>query len=332
MLATSARLLQLLSLLQTRRDWSGHELAERLEVGPRTVRNDVRRLRELGYPVDAVPGRAGGYRLLAGATLPPLLLDDEEACAVAVGLRSAVGGSVGGMEEASVRALAKLEHVLPSRLRHRVARLAAAMVGVPGTGPTVSADVLTAIATAVHDRERLRFDYTTHDGESRRRDAEPHRLVHLGRRWYLLAWDVDRADWRTYRVDRMRLRTPNGPRFTPREPPEPDVGGYVARGAHEAVWRHHARVRLHAPLDALAERVTPAMGTLERIDDSTCEFRTGADTLPVLAVYLGFLDVDFDVLEPPELVDHLRVLAARYAHAAGLGSVQESVGADRCGT
>ncbi len=328
MLATSARLLQLLSLLQARRDWSGAELGARLEVGPRTVRNDVRRLRELGYPVEAAPGRTGGYRLGVGAALPPLLLDDDEACAVAVGLRSAVGGSVGGMEEASVRALAKLEHVLPSRLRHRVGRLAAAMVGVPGAGPTVDPDVLTAVAGAIHDRERLRFHYTDHDRQSSRRDSEPHRLVHVDRRWYLLAWDVVRSDWRTFRVDRMRLRTPNGPRFAPREPPEPDVGGYVARSAREAVWRHRARVRLHAPFDVLAERVTPAMGTLERVDDATCEFHTGADTLPVLAVYLGFLDVDFEVLEPPELVEHLRVLGVRYTRAAGAGS-RPHVGGDR---
>lgn len=316
MLATSTRLLRLLSLLQSRRDWSGPAIAAELGVSDRTVRNDMARLRELGYPVEAVPGRAGGYRLLAGASLPPLLLDDDEACAVAVGLRSAVNGDVGGMEEASVRALAKLEHVLPSRLRHRVGRLAAAIVGVPSAEPSVSADVLTTIASALHDRERLRFDYTPHEGEASRRDAEPHRLVHLGRRWYLLAWDVDRADWRTFRVDRIALRTPNGPRFTPREPPEPDVGAYVARGARDAVWQHHARILLHAPAEALADRVTPTMGTLVTRGDGTCELRTGADTLPVLAVYLGFLEVDFEVLEPPELLEHVRSLGERYGRAA----------------
>lgn len=316
MLATSARLLQLLTLLQSRRDWGGPELAVRLGVGTRTVRNDVGRLRELGYPVEASPGRTGGYRLAAGAALPPLLLDDDEACAVAVGLRSAVTGGVGGMEEASVQALTKLEQVLPARLRHRITRLAAAMVSVPAAGPTVPAETLTAIAGATHDRERLRFHYTAHDGTVTRRDAEPHRLVHAHRRWYLLAWDVDRADWRTYRVDRMELRTPNGPRFTPRDPPEPDVAGYVDRSVREAIWRYRARILLHAPLAAVAERVTPAMGTLVALDDATCEFRTGADTLPVLAVYLGFLDVDFEVLDPPELRDHLRVLGDRYVRAA----------------
>src|SRR5690606_12356477 len=190
-LATSARLLQLLTLLQTRRAWRGTDLAERLGVGTRTVRNDVARLRELGYPVESAAGRAGGYRLGAGATLPPLLLDDDEACAVAVGLRAGVVGGVLGMAEASVQALTKLDQVLPSRVRHRVARLAAAIEGVPAEGPPVAVEVLTAIAGATQDRQRLRFDYTTHDGAVTRRAAEPHRLVHVHRHWYLLAWDVD---------------------------------------------------------------------------------------------------------------------------------------------
>ncbi|OZM79305.1 YafY family protein [Pseudonocardia sp. MH-G8] len=316
MLPTSARLLRLLSLLQAHRDWTGPELARRLEVSTRTIRNDVERLRELGYPVDATTGRTGGYRLGAGAALPPLLLDDDEAVAVAVGLRSAASGTVGGIEETSVRALAKLEQVLPSRLRHRVRTLAQAVVPVPGAGPTVAAEVLTAIATAIRDHQRLRFDYADHGGAVTRRDTEPHRLVHTGRRWYLVAWDLDRDDWRTFRVDRTIPRIPTGPRFVPREPPDPDIAGYVTRGAGAAMWQHRARVRLHAPAAAVAGRITPAMGTLTPLDDAHCEFRTGADTLPVLAVYLGFLDVDFDVLDPPELVAHLRALGERYLRAA----------------
>src|SRR5687767_9354023 len=197
---TSARLLRLLSLLQTRRDWSGAELAERLEITPRTVRRDIDRLRGLGYPVLASAGTAG-YRLGAGADLPPLLLDDDEAVAVAVGLRTAAGGSVAGIKETSVRALAKLEQVLPSRLRHRVNALWTSTVPVPGDGPTVNPEVLTAIAGACRDHQRLRFDYRDHSGAGSVRTVEPHRLVCWGRRWYLLAWDTDRQEWRSFRAD-----------------------------------------------------------------------------------------------------------------------------------
>lgn len=316
MLPTSARLLRLLSLLQARRHWTGPELARELGVSTRTVRNDVERLRSLGYPVDATPGRTGGYQLGVGASMPPLLLDDEEAVAVAVGLRSAAGGTVSGIEETSVRALAKLEHVLPARLRHRVSTLAQAVVPVAGTGPTVSADVLTAIAVAARDHQRLRFDYADHRGAATRRDTEPHRLVHTGRRWYLVAYDVDRADWRTFRVDRVTPRIPTGPRFVARTPPAADLAAYVTRGTGRAMWRQRARVRLHAPASTMTARVTPAMGTITPIDEQHCEFATGADSLPALAMYLGFLDVDFDVLDPLELVEHVRLVGERYLRAA----------------
>src|SRR6266540_2965783 len=191
MLETSARLLRLLSLLQARRDWTGADLADRLGVSARTVRRDVERLRDLGYPVHATRGTDGGYRLGAGAAMPPLLLDDEEAVAVAVGLRTATGGAIAGIEETSVRALAKLEQVLPSRLRRRVNAVQEFTVPFvrPG-GPTVDADVLAVIAGACRDRERLRFPYKTFDGTASRRLVEPLRLVHTGRRWYLVAWDV----------------------------------------------------------------------------------------------------------------------------------------------
>ncbi|MBG0830345.1 WYL domain-containing protein [Planomonospora sp. ID67723] len=316
MLDTSARLLRLLSLLQTPRDWSGPQLAERLGVTTRTIRNDVERLRALGYPVHATPGAAGGYRLGAGAAMPPLLLDDEEAVAVAVGLRTAAGGSVTGIEETSLRALAKLEQVLPSRLRHRVGALHSHMVPISGTGPTVAADVLTAIAGASRDRERLRFDYTGHDGASGPREAEPHRLVHARGRWYLAAWDVARDDWRTFRVDRMRLRTPNGPRFAPREPPEGGFAAHVARGLETAVWKYVARVTVHAPAEEIAPRLPPSV-TVEPVGERTCVITTGSDTPHMLALYLGMLEVDFEVAEPPELVEHVRALAARYARAVG---------------
>ncbi|MDL5205997.1 YafY family protein [Streptomyces sp. ALI-76-A] len=317
MLDTSARLLRLLSLLQTPRAWPGSELAERLGVSGRTVRNDIDRLRELGYPVDATRGAAGGYRLGAGAAMPPLLLDDEEAVAVTIALRTAAQGAVPGTEETSLRALAKLEQVLPSRLRRRVRALQAFTMAVPADrpAPTVSADTLTTLVSACRDRERVRFDYLDHAGSPTRRVVEPYRAVNWGQRWYLVAWDVEREDWRTFRIDRIQPRTPTGPRFTPREPPGGDLTAYVSLRVSSAAWRHHARVTVHAPAPAVIERINPAVGTVEALDADTCVLTTGADTLQTLAAYLGMLDFDFDVTEPPELVDHLRRLADRYSRS-----------------
>jgi predicted DNA-binding transcriptional regulator YafY len=261
---------------------------------------------------------SGGYRLGAGAALPPLLLDDEEAVAVAVGLRTAAGGTVAGIEETSVRALAKLEQVLPSRLRHRVNALQTFTVPVPGSGPRVDAAVLTAIAGCCRDREGLRFDYHDHEGTPTLRRAEPHRLVHARGRWYLVGWDVDRDDWRTFRVDRISPRTPNGPRFAPRDAPDGDFAGYVTKGVASALWRFRVRVVLHAPAEEVAPRINQASaGSLEPLDAHRCVLETGADTPQMLALYLGMLDVDFELTEPPEVVEHLRRLAARYARAAG---------------
>ncbi|TMM03004.1 MAG: YafY family transcriptional regulator [Actinobacteria bacterium] len=316
MLETSARLLELLSLLQGRRDWSGTELAERLEVGPRTVRRDVERLRRLGYPVEARPGVSGGYRLGAGASLPPLLLDEEEAVAVAVGLRTAVSGGVAGIEETSVRALAKLEQVLPSRLRRRVNAVGVATVPYPGHGPAVDPEALAVIAAGCRDHERLRFGYRSHDGTSSRRLVEPHRLVHTGRRWYLVAWDVERADWRTFRVDRIEPLPSPDRRFVPREPPAEDLAAYVARRVSATRDRYQARVILRAPLAEVAPRVPPAAGTLEAIDARSCLLLTGADWLGGLAVYIADIGVDFEIVEPPELVELVRRLADRFARAA----------------
>lgn len=319
MLETSARLLRLLSLLQTPRDWTGSELAERLEVSTRTVRNDVERLRSLGYPVHGTRGAVGGYRLGAGAALPPLLLDDEEAVAVTVGLRTAAGGAIAGIEETSLRALAKLEQVLPPRLRRRVNAIATYSVSVPGDGaaPRIDATVLTVLAAACRDHEGLRFDYRDHSGSGTVRNVEPHRLVNWGRRWYLVAWDTDRRGWRTFRVDRIDLRTPNGPRFTERALPEADVAAYVSRRVSAAAWRYRARVTVHAPAEAVADRINPAVGTVEAVDEHTCILDTGADDLDTFAVYLGMLGFDFTVTEPVELVDHLRELADRYRRATG---------------
>jgi predicted DNA-binding transcriptional regulator YafY len=305
--------------LQTPRDWTGAELAERLAVSSRTVRNDVERLRSLGYPVHATRGAVGGYRLGAGASLPPLLLDDEEAVAVTIGLRTAAGGSIAGVEETALRALAKLEQVLPARLRRRVNALQTFTVPVPPDtpGPRVDATVLTTLAAACRDHEGLRFDYRDHAGGDRPRRAEPHRLVNWGRRWYLVAWDLDRDDWRTFRVDRIALRTPNGPRFTPRELPGGDVAAYVSQRVSAAAWRYRARVTVHAPADAVVERINPAVGTVEAVDADRCVLHTGADSLDTLAVHLGLLGVDFTVTEPPELVARLRDLAGRYQRSTG---------------
>lgn len=315
---TSARLLKLLSLLQARRDWSGADLAARLEVSQRTVRRDVGRLRELGYPVDASRGTDGGYRLGAGAAMPPLLLDDDEAVAVAVGLRTAARNPVTGIEEASVRALAKLEQVLPPRLRHRVGALADYTVPIPPDSPAPAVDpmVLTTLASTCRDHERLRFDYRSHDGTSTVRSVDPHRLVCWGRKWYLVAWDTDRGDWRTFRVDRIEPRTPTGPRFTPRElPGGGDVAAYVAGGVSSAGFRVQARVTVHAAAEVVTARISPAVGIVEAIDDHSCVLATGADSVETVAVYLGLLHLDFDVSEPPELVALLRVLAERYHRA-----------------
>jgi predicted DNA-binding transcriptional regulator YafY len=317
MLDTSARLLRLLALLQTPRDWTGTELADRLGVTPRTVRHDIERLRNLGYPVTGTRGSAGGYRLGAGATLPPLLLNDDEAVAVVVGLRTAAGGSIAGIGEAAALALAKLEQVLPVRLRHRVGAVQQFTVTVPpdSVGPIVDPDLITVLASVCRDRERLRFDYRTHGGAESRREVEPHRLVTWGRRWYLVAYDLDRGGWRTFRVDRITPKIPTGPRFTPRELPEQDVAAYVSRNVSAAAWRYRARVTVHAPAQAVTDRINPAVGTVEPVDDSTCVLHTGADTVETLGVYLGMLGTDFTVTEPPELVAYLRDLAGRYARS-----------------
>ncbi|MGW6619798.1 helix-turn-helix transcriptional regulator [Nocardia sp. NPDC055002] len=314
MLETSARLLELLSLLQTPRAWTGADLAERLEVDARTVRRDIDKLRTLGYPVHAVAGTAG-YRLGAGTKLPPLLLNDDEAVAVVLGLRTAAGGSVTGIEESSLRALAKLEQILPSRLRHRVSALDAATVTVPAGTATVDPEVLTAIAAAIRDHEQLRFDYRTHDGTEVRRTAEPHRLVHTGRRWYLVGWDVEKQDWRTYRVDRLRPRIPTGPRFTPREAPEVDLGGWVSRGVSTSAYRYQARITLEVSAAVAADRIPPTVGVIEAIDEGHCLLRTGSNSLDEIAVYTALFGFGFHVHEPPELIEHLRALADRVTAA-----------------
>jgi predicted DNA-binding transcriptional regulator YafY len=315
-LETSARLLHLLALLQAHRDWSGTELAERLGVSQRTVRRDVDKLRLLGYPINAVGGVGGGYQLAAGASLPPLLLDDEEAVAVAVGLRTAAAGAITGIAETSVRALAKLDQVLPSRLRYQVTTLSSALVTMPMLGPTVDPSTLTAIASAVRDHERLRFDYVAKTGSSTVRVVEPYRLVHNGRRWYLFAWDAEKSDWRTFRVDRLSIRIPTGPRFSPRPLPTEDLANYLAMSMTTNLYRYQAVLTMHGSAREVADEVPPTIGVVEPINENTCTLRIGSDSLDQLAVWVAAFGFEFDIHEPPELVEHLRTLTARLQRAA----------------
>ena len=314
MLETPGRLLRLLSLLQMHRDWTGTELADRLGVTTRTVRRDVERLRELGYPVHAAMGPIGGYRLGAGAELPPLLLDDDEAVAVAVGLHSAATGSVAGIEEASLRALTKVEQVLPGRLRHRVDALERSMVALPHRGPSVDAAVLTVVSAAIRAAESLRFDYVRHDGTESRRSVEPYRLVSWGRIWYLVGWDTERGDWRTFRADRVTLRTPNGPRFTHREPPDGDLAVYLKRTMGHEMWPCRSRLKVHAPAADIEGRV---QGIVSPIDGETCRLELASDSYDMVVFVLAMLDVPFEVESPPELAERLRTLSSRFAEAVG---------------
>lgn len=310
---TSARLLRLLTLLQTRREWSGAELADRLGVTTRTVRRDVDKLRDLDYPVHAMPGTAGGYRLGPGAELPPLLLDDDEAVAVAVGLRTAASSGVADLGDAALQALVKLEQVLPSRVRYRVNALQVATVDTPGND--VAVEVLSAVAGACREHQRLRFDYTAaYRAEPKVREVEPHRLVTWGKRWYLVAWDVERDDWRVFRVDRLTPRTPLGARFTPRDLPDP--ARFVAE-KFAGMWPFQASVRLAVPAADARLGGLSTYGRVEPIDEESCRVTIGADTPQALAFLLSFLEIDFTVESSVELAQALQDVAARFQRAAG---------------
>jgi predicted DNA-binding transcriptional regulator YafY len=274
----------------------------------------MERLRELGYPVDSTSGVAGGYRLGAGAELPPLLLDNDEAAAVALGLRSLAGGAIAGIEETSLRTLLKLEQVMPPRVRRRVKTLTETIVTTQRAGSPVNVDVLSTLAVACRDCAELRFEYTTEKGASVRK-TEPSRVVHDGRRWYLLAWDLDRSDWRTFRVDRLKPRMPFGPRFVPREPPGRDIAAYVSREVERAPWDFRARVKVFTSSAALSARV-PASVAVDVVDEHTCIASVGSDSPQMLAVYLGMLGADFEVIDAPELHEPLLTLGKRYLRAA----------------
>ncbi|MET7453729.1 YafY family protein [Streptomyces sp. NPDC005574] len=314
---TPARLLQLLSLLQTPREWPGGELADRLGVSRRTVRRDIDRLRELGYPVQASKGADGGYRLVAGKAMPPLVLDDEEAVAIAVGLRAGAGHAVAGVDEASVRALAKLEQVLPSRLRHRVSTLQAATTPLTsGDGASIAPETLTVMASTVAGHERLRFAYRAKDGTASRRVTEPYRLVSTGRRWYLVAYDLDRDDWRTFRVDRVSEPLATGARFTPRELPTGNAADYLRQSMYGRQETYEFTVTFAAPADAVAPRLPSWLGTPEPLDANRCRLHTTTgDTVDWLAVRLAMLGVDFTVEGPEELARCVRELGDRLVRA-----------------
>src|SRR3954447_16847653 len=321
MVQTSARLLALLSLLQQRREWSGPELAGRLEVGPRTIRRDVEKLRDLGYPIEAAPGIAGGYRLGPGAQMPPLLLDDAEAVAVAGGLRSAASGSIAGIEEYSVRALAKLEQILPDRLRDRVRALGVATSTFRVDGPQIDPDELALIAGACRDGVRLVFSYTAKGGEATSREVEPAAVVHTGWRWYLVAYDLGREDWRTFRIDRIAGRPRTGARGRRREVPRGATPAFVKksiRGGEGDVVR--GRVRLRAPADVIGARVPARYATVAPEGPDTCIVTTTGRWSREFLVWMALMDAEVTVLDPPELVEEAgRVVARLSAAASGPG-------------
>jgi predicted DNA-binding transcriptional regulator YafY len=319
MIQTSARLLHLLSLLQVRREWTGAALAERMQVTERTVRRDVGKLRSLGYPIQASPGVAGGYQLGSGAQLPPLLLDDNEALAVALGLSSVAAGPVAGIGEASVRALAKLEQVMPSRLRTRFASLRDAVTTLASDAAPVDPLQLTAVSLAIADRRQLSFDYIKADGGARRRLVEPYRLVDTGRRWYLVAWDCEREDWRTFRADRIASMPTERKKYAPRPLPAPDLAAYVQRSVTRSPYRYDVVVRLHAPLHEVAALVGQHAATLTAEGPHRTILRAGWDRLEAPAAHLAGLDMDFEILAPAEFAEHVGRLARRLAAAAGGG-------------
>ncbi|QCX29039.1 YafY family transcriptional regulator [Nocardioides jishulii] len=312
-------MLRLLSLLQTHRYWPGGELADRLEVSARTLRRDVERLRDLGYQVDAVRGVAGGYQLRAGGAMAPLLLTDEEAVAVAVALRGAAGtaAGVGGGPDWALQALTKVVGLMPPLLRRQMDAVRSQTdTPAPWSGaPVLDAAVLSALAQACRDTEPLRFDYAARDAEPSHRWVEPHRLVALGRRWYLVAYDRDRQDWRTFRVDRVTAPEPTGQRFRPRDLPGGDAVEFVRAGIRRAQPHHEVRVTIEAPVD----EVVAAVGRWGRVtpEGVGCRLEMEVDSLGWPLMVLGEVGADFHVESPPELADAVAEVAARFARAAG---------------
>jgi predicted DNA-binding transcriptional regulator YafY len=321
---TSSRTLRLLSLLQTHRYWPGTELAEQLGISVRTLRRDIDRLRELGYPIEAQRGVDGGYELAAGATLPPLTIDDEEAVALAVGLQAAAQGAVEGIAESSVRVLAKVVQVMPARLRRRVEALREMTVRADWGGPAtagVDPGVLTALALVCRDSEQLRFSYTAADGRHTDRHVEPYRLVCPGRRWYLVAYDLTRHDWRSFRVDRLTAPYGTGSRFRPRDLPAADAAEFVRAGLDNLPRPYRVEVLVDAPAATVRERIG-RWSTVEEVDAEHCRVRMTADSLDWPTMALGVLGADFNVLDPPELLGRIHSWGARFNRAQGAGRIR----------
>lgn len=327
MVQTSARLLALLSLLQLRREWTGQELAGRLQVGPRTIRRDIEKLRSLGYPIEAAPGVAGGYRLGAGGELPPLLLDDAEAVAVAVGLRAATAVSISGIEETSVRALAKLEQVLPSRLRRRVSALSNATSAFGVEGPQIDADLIATLAGACRDSTRLRFTYVARDDTTSHRHAEPSAVVHSGYRWYLVAFDLDRGDWRTFRIDRIRGRVRLAERGRARVVPGGDPAAFVRERLHSSADEPEAtpgQVRVQADAAHIRKRMPGRYAIVEPEDERHCILTTRGAWSRHFLVWVTLLDEPIEILGPPELVAAADTLAERLRAATSNRAAADS--------
>ncbi|MEU4995801.1 WYL domain-containing protein [Streptomyces sp. NPDC021622] len=312
----TARMLRLLSLLQTRREWSGSDLADRLQVTVRTVRRDIDRLRDLGYPVDSARGHAGGYRLAPGTDLPPLLLDDDEAVAIAVALRTAAGGLT-GIEETALRALAKLELVLPRRLRGQVTALQGAVAGIAwdDRGPRADPALLAALAVACRDHEVLTFDYTTRTGATTPRRVEPQHLVASGPLWYLLAHDTAKNDWRVFRLDRITGPTGTGRRVPARDLPGDDPAAFVADRLSAAPTRHRAVATVQAPADHVRAHTRGLATRIRPLDEGRCLVDVSDDSLTRIAQTLAGLTADYTLDADPDVVDHLRAAARRALHA-----------------
>ena len=312
---TTGRTLALLGLLQAHREWSGAELQARLDVSPRTLRRDIHDLRGLGYGIDSVPGVGGGYRLGLGAAIPPLVLSADEAVAIAVGLRAAASATVTGIEDAAARALVKLEQSLSSETRERISAVERAIVPLGRGGGDVDLDTVVTIARAIRESRALRIDYRRHDGAEVCRTIEPHRIVHTGGRWYVIARDPDRDAWRTFRLDRLIPRLPLAEPFVAKEIPDDAVRAFTTRSITSAPYRHQYRVRMHAPASEVAVHFGPTIADVTPVDDRTCELTAGSASPGEFALYIGMTGIEFDVLEGDDLRVTLLEIGARFRRA-----------------